>query len=141
MDDQVGRAPAVRFGPDRRLTLAAAAGVVVATAVALLTDDPAGRLLAAVAAVLLLCYVVCDLLFAPRLTASGAGLVIRSPMTRARLAWPDIERVHADTRLRLGLRSTTLEIDAGSTLVVFSRRALGADPEAVADLVNAFRPH
>ena len=140
MDEPPDRVPAVRFGPDRRLTAAAAGGVAIAIAAAVLTDDPAGRLLAGIAALLLLCYVVSDLLFAPRLTASGAGLVIRSPTARARLAWPDIERVHADTRLRLGLRSTTLEIDAGSTLVVFSRRALGADPEAVAELVNAFRP-
>ena len=42
--------------------------------------------------------------------------------------------MHADIRARLGLRSTTLEIDAGATLVVLSRRALGADPEAAAQV-------
>ena len=43
-------------------------------------------------------------------------------------------------RTRFGLRSTALEIDAGDTLVVLSRRALGADPETVRDLVRAFAP-
>ncbi len=139
--DDVARAPAARFGPDGRVTALAAGGLVLALILTLTTADPAGRLLAAIAVVVLLAYVGSDLVFRPRLTATGEGLEIRSPTARARLAWPDVERVHADTRLRLGLRSTTLEIDAGSTLVVLSRRALGADPETVAELVNAFRPH
>jgi hypothetical protein len=132
--------PAARFGPDGRLTALAAGGLVVAVTLAVIGTDPAGRLLAGIAAVVLLGYVVSDLVFRPRLTATGDGLVIRSPAIRARLRWPEVDRVQADTRLRFGLRSTTLEIDAGATLVVLSRRALGADPEAVADLVNAFRP-
>ena len=45
-----------------------------------------------------------------------------------------------DTRSRYGLRSSTLEVDAGETLVVFSRRALGADPTTVQDIVRAFDP-
>jgi hypothetical protein len=138
--DEPSHAPAVRTGPDGRFTALAAGGVAVALIVTLTTADPAGRLLAAIAVVVLLVYVVSDLLFRPRLSATAEGIEIRSPMTRARLPWPAVERVHADTRLRLGLRSTTLEIDAGATLVVLSRRALGADPETIADLVNALRP-
>ena len=53
---------------------------------------------------------------------------IRTPLTRADLAWREVEDVSADVRSRYGLRSTTLEVDAGEVLVVFSRRSLGADP-------------
>jgi hypothetical protein len=140
VENDPARAPVVRFGPDHRVTALAGIGLVVALALAVVGDDPAGRLLAIIAVVVLLAYVVSDLVFRPRLTASGEGVIIRAPTTRAALPWSDVERIHADTRLRLGLRSTTLEIDAGSTLVVLSRRALGADPETVAELVNAFRP-
>jgi hypothetical protein len=48
--------------------------------------------------------------------------------------------VRADTRQRLGLRSVTLEIDAGDELHVFSKRALGAEPDAVAGLIRAMDP-
>lgn len=126
--------------PDRRFTLAAAAGALIAFGVVVLADDKPGRLLAGVVAVILLAYVVSDLVFSPRLVVTTDGLVIRSPLTRATLAWPEIEQVRADTRDRLGLRSTTLEIDAGSTLAVFSRRSLGADPEQAAELIHSFRP-
>ena len=105
-----------------------------------LTSDAPGRLLFGLAAALLLGYVVTDLVFAPRLTVSSAGIEIRSPLTRARLAWADVEDVRAETRTRLGLRSTTLEVDAGAVLAVLSRRALGADPAEVAELARAFRP-
>lgn len=132
--------PAARFRPDRRYTALAAVGTCAALIAVLCTADPDGRLLAAVAGVLLLGYVATDLVFSPRLVASARGVVIRAPFTRARLDWSEIEDVRADTRLRFGLRSTTLEIDAGKTLAVFTRRALGAEPAEVADLVSAFRP-
>lgn len=133
-------APRVRFGPDRRLTALAAVGVVVAAGAALLAGNGPGRLLALVAVVVLAAYAIGDVVFTPRLEADAEGLRIRTPSTRARLAWADVEQVRADSRLRLGLRSTTLEIDAGAVLVVLSRRAINADPEEAADLVNAFRP-
>ena len=106
----------------------------------LVLHDRPGRVLAGVALAVLLIYLVSDLLFSPRLVATGAGLVVRSPMLRAVLAWPQVEGVRADSRVRYGLRSTTLEIDAGAVLAVFSRRALGADPEEAAALVRACRP-
>ena len=49
--------------------------------------------------------------------------------------------MHADVMTHHGLRSTTLEIDAGEVLAVLSRRSIGADPERVAELLSAFRPH
>jgi hypothetical protein len=130
----------VRFVPDRRYTALAAGGALGALLAVLLAVDAGGRLLFGLAAVILLVYVVSDLVFSPRLAASAAGVVINSPMTRARLSWDDVQEVRADTRIRHGLRSTTLEIDAGPVLAVLSRRALGAEPVDVAALVEAFRP-
>ena len=140
MDSHPDSAPRVRFTPDRRFTVAAAAGVLIAAGAALLATSGPGRLLAVLAGVVLAAYAVGDLVFSPRLQVDAGGLAIRTPATRARLPWADVEHVRADSRLRLGLRSTTLEIDAGAVLVVLSRRAIGADPEQAADLINAFRP-
>lgn len=132
--------PRARFAPDRRFTALAAVGVVIALAAALLAGNGAGRLIALLAAVVLAAYALGDVVFSPRLVADADGLEIRTPTTRARLPWADIEHVRADSRVHLGLRSTALEIDADAVLVVLSRRAIGADPEQAADLINAFRP-
>jgi hypothetical protein len=140
VDNQPDQAPVATFTPDRRYTALALLGVLIAVVLLVLTDDLAGRLLAGVAALVLAIYAVSDLVFSPRLVASGEGLVVRSPLTRARLPWSAIEDVRADRRARFGLRSTTLEIDAGPVLAVLSRRALGSDPQDAAELINAFRP-
>lgn len=132
-------APVASFRPDRRFTAAAAIGTLGAALAAVLASDPEGRLLAIVAAVVLLGYVVCDLVFAPRLVASSAGVRINSPLLRAELSWREVADVRADVRSRYGLRNTTLEIDTGATIAVFSRRALGADPQDAAELVLACR--
>lgn len=140
MDEPLVTPPIARFAPDRRYTAAAALGALVAVVLGVVGGDPAGRLLAAVAALVLVAYVIADVAFSPRLVVSGEGVVIRSPLTRATLTWGEVDDVRAESRSRLGLRSTTLEIDAGPVLAVLSRRALGADPAEVADLIRAFRP-
>jgi hypothetical protein len=132
--------PVARFYPDRRYTALAGGGAIGALLTALITDDAGGRLLAAIAAVLLTSYVIADFVFSPRLTASYTGLVINSPFTRANLTWDQVVHVRPETRIRAGLRSTTLEIDADPVLAVLSRRTLGAEPAYVADVVEAFRP-
>lgn len=134
------RRPTVSFRPDRRYTLLALGGTLIALVLIAVLRDPPGRVLAAVAAAILLIYAASDVLFSPRLAASAAGLVVRSPLLRAELSWDEVEDVRADTRVRYGLRSTTLEVDAGAVLAVFSRRALGADPADAAALVRACRP-
>jgi hypothetical protein len=134
------REPVVRFAPDRRLTAAAGGGALVALVLSLTTSDVAGRLLWAVAVVVLLAYVAADLIWSPRLSADATGVRIRSPFARADLRWDQIHSVHADVRSRYGLRSSTLEVDAGEVFAVFSRRSLGADPETVAGLVRAMQP-
>ena len=136
----IDQRPIVAFRPDRRYTLLSAGGAAVALVLVLVLRDPPGRVLAGVALVVLAAYAAGDLLFSPRLIASSDGLVVHSPLLRARLAWREVEDVRADTRIRHGLRSTTLEIDAGPVLAVFSRRTLGVDPEQAAALVLACRP-
>lgn len=132
--------PQTRLVPDRRYTALAAVGLIAALAAFALTSDSAGRVLAVVAVVLLAGYLVGDLVFSPRVVVSADGVVVNSPLLRASLAWAEIEDIRADTRQRLGLRSTTLEIDAGARLAVLSRRAIGMDPEQAADLIRAYRP-
>jgi hypothetical protein len=134
------RAPILRFGPDRRLTALSGVLALIAIVAAVLASDPAGRLLLAGAALVLLAYTATDLIYWPRLTVSADGLLVRTPATRGPIPWSEVEAVRADSRQRAGLRSVTLEIDAGDRLVVFSRRALGADPADVAGLISAFRP-
>ena len=134
-----GRAPRVRYQPDVRLTAGCGAGAVVAAGAAVVADS-AGRLLFVLAALALLGYVATDVSFRPRLEVDADGLRVRSPWGSADLAWADIQHVRADVRHRLGLRSVTLEIDAGEQLFLLTRRALGAEPEDVAGVVTAFAP-
>jgi hypothetical protein len=101
---------------------------------------PMGRLLFAVAAVVLGSYVVGDLVFRPRLAADREGVRVRAPLAHATLPWAQVHSVRADERTRHGLRSVTLEIDSGDTIVVLSRRALGADPAQVARTLQAMAP-
>jgi hypothetical protein len=132
--------PAAQFRPQPWLTAAAGMGAVVAIVIAWLATDAPSRLIFGIAAVVLAAYAAGDVVFAPRLVADRNGVRVRAPMSRADLRWDEIESVRADTRERLGLRSTTLEIDTGHTVLVFSKRALGADPEFVAKKVRAFAP-
>jgi hypothetical protein len=134
------RSPVCRFGPDRRLTALFGVLAVGSAVSTLLSQDPAGRILLAVSALILAAYTVTDLLFWPRLVASAAGLQVRTPGFRGSFAWSEVESVRADVRARLGLRSTTLEIEASESLLVFSRRALGSDPDSVAGVLRAFNP-
>ena len=132
--------PHAAFAPDRRLTALCGAGVLVFGILAVTNSDSAGRLLFGLATALFALYVVTDLVFTPRLFVDATGLTVRTPFLQAALPWAEVERVVADSRQRYGLRSVTLEIDAGENLIVLSRWALGEDPELVAERVAAFTP-
>jgi len=134
------RSARVRFVPDRRYTAAAGAGFVIALVAAVATGDQAGRLLAAVAALVLAAAALSDLVFSPRLEATSAGVVIRSPFTRAALGWDEINSVAVVSRAHLGLRNSALEIDAGAVLAEFTRRTLNAELDEARDLLLSFRP-
>lgn len=133
------RRPSARFGPDPRLTALFGGAAVLAVAVSFATDA-GGRLLFLLAAAILAGYALTDLVFRPRLAVDASGIRVRAPLARTDLSWPDVEAVRADQRSRYGLRSVTLEIDGGNQLIVLSRRALGAEPDAVASLVRSFDP-
>jgi hypothetical protein len=55
------------------------------------------------------------------------------------LFWDEVTEVRADTRFRRGLRTVTLEIDAGAVLAVFTKRTLGVEPSEAAARIAAVR--
>jgi hypothetical protein len=134
------RATVLRFGPNRALTAAEGAGAVVVLLAAIFTTDAAGRLLLIGVALILGAYAVTDLVFNPRILASAQGLRLHAPFARASLTWSQVDSIEADSRQRLGLRSSALEVDAGELLAQFSRRALGIDPAAAAAQLHAVAP-
>jgi hypothetical protein len=138
--DDASSPTTVTFVPDGRYTALAGLGSAAALLAAVLSGDPAGHVLFSAAAIVLLGYVAADLVFRPRLTAAPTGIVINTPFTRARLSWDEVTDVRADTRFRRGLRSVTLEIDAGEVLAVFTRRTLGVEPAEAAAGIEAVRP-
>jgi Bacterial PH domain len=127
-----------RWCPRPVETAAAAGGAVVALALAAVAD-PAGRVLFGVGAVGLLALVAVDLLLRPRLAADATGIRVRTLAVRRRLPWSALHRVDVDERSRYGLTARTLELDAGDTLIVLGRRALGSDPRDVADALARIR--
>lgn len=140
MDDDPlpDRTAQLTFGPDRRLSAVTGALAVAAAIAAWRSPDAAGRLLLGLAALVLCAYAAVDLICRPRLAAGPHGLDLRTPITRVHLSWSEIEAVRADVRQRHGLRTVALEVDAGNRLCVFSRRALGADPEHVSRLLQPY---
>jgi hypothetical protein len=140
VDEAMPGLPEARFGPDRRLTAAYAGTALIAIAAAALTQDAAGRILFGIAAIILSGYAVTDLIYSPRLVVTPDGLQIHTPTLSGHYPWRDVHAVRADARQRAGLRLVTLEIDVADSLAVFSRRALGADPDDTARQIRLLRP-
>jgi hypothetical protein len=75
-----------------------------------------------------------------RIAADAAGItVVAGYAGRRELPWRRIERIRVDNRPRFGLRTETLEIDAGETLHLFGAYELGAPPAEVAARLEALR--
>ncbi|BCB86047.1 PH domain-containing protein [Phytohabitans suffuscus] len=104
----------------------------------LFADGDAVRLvLAAVVAAALALWAARDLLAPVRLAADPSGVTLVTGFAGHRhLAWSRIERVRVDTRPRLGIRTETLEIDAGESLHIFTEYDLGASPANVAAAIE-----
>lgn len=128
------------FGPDRRLTAAYAGAAFVAVLATALTTDAAGRILFGIAALICVGYALTDVVYSPRLVATAQGLSIHTPTLRGEFPWSQVHAVRADSRQRAGLRLVTLEIDVADSLAVFSRRALGTDPDTAARQIRLVRP-
>ncbi|MEO3821169.1 PH domain-containing protein [Plantactinospora sp. B24E8] len=100
-------------------------------------NDPVQLGIAVVAAAGLLVWGVRDLVAPVRLTAHPAGITVISGYAGQRhLPWTAVERIRVDTRPRLGLRTETLEVDAGESLHLFSRYDLGTAPTEVAETLR-----
>jgi len=119
--------------------------LVVAVAVLaiglLFADGDVVRLvLAAVAAAALTLWAARDLIAPVRLAADPTGVTLVAGFAgRRHLAWSQIEGVRVDARPRMGIRTETLEIDAGDSLHLFSEYDLGAPPADVAAALEPLR--
>jgi hypothetical protein len=132
----------VSFRVDGRLTAARIAGTVVFALLALVFQaEPERLLFAAGAALVCAGYAVRDLVAPRRLAADAAGVTVVTGFAgRRRLGWDQIEAVRVDERRRLGLRSATLEIDAGDDLYLFSAYDLGIPCDEAAGTLAGVAP-
>jgi hypothetical protein len=81
-----------------------------------------------------------DLIAPVRLAADPGGITVVAGFAgRRHLPWSQIEQVRVDRHEHRGLRSEMLEIDAGTTLHLFSRQDLNAFPDEVAEALTALR--
>jgi hypothetical protein len=123
--------------PASKLSSAAA---LLAVGLLLADGDPVRLVLAAAGAAALALWGARDLLAPVRLAADRDGVTLVAGFARRRrLAWEQIERVRVDDRPRRGIRSETLEIDAGDAIHLFSANDLGAAPADVAMMLDALR--
>jgi hypothetical protein len=103
--------------------------------------DPAQWGFAGVVVLGLAGWAVRDVVAPVRLSADSTGVTVLAGLVgRRHLPWAQIDHVRVDTRVRRGLRTELLEIDAGDSLHLFSKQDLGADPEDVAAALAAVRP-
>jgi hypothetical protein len=117
----------------------ATAALGLGLALAVLLVDPVGRLLVGGAALLLLALAAHDGLLRPRLSTGDAGVTVRALSGPTTIPWGRLHVRVRDQR-RWGLRARTLELEDradDAVLVVLGRRELGADPEAVAEALQA----
>jgi hypothetical protein len=118
----------------------AAAAVLLAVGLLFADGDVIRLVLAATVATALALWAVRDLLAPVRLAADPTGVTVVAGFAgRRSLAWSQIERVRVDARPRLGIRTETLEIDAGESLHLFSEYDLGAPPSEVAAALEPLR--
>jgi hypothetical protein len=96
--------------------------------------------LAGLAALAVAVYATRDLLARERLRIDRDGLtVVHGFAGHGQLRWDQIERIRVDERLRLGIRTQLLEVDAGDWIGLYGRSELGADPSAVLSAIDAAR--
>jgi len=118
---------------------------IVVLAVAFAGNDPIRWAIALIVALGLAVWALRDLLAPVRLAADSTGVTVVAGFARRRhLPWSAVERVRVDRRTHRGLRSETLELDAGDAIYLFSANDLGALPEDVvvtlADLRSGSAP-
>jgi len=121
-----------RVKPVLPVTKLIAAAAIVVLAVAFAEHDPIRWAIALIVAIALAVWALRDLLAPVRLAADASGVTVVAGFARRRhLPWSAVERVRVDRRIHRGLRSETLELDAGDAIYLFSANDLGAPPEDV----------
>ncbi|GIF25057.1 hypothetical protein BJ973_007314 [Actinoplanes tereljensis] len=129
-----------RIRPVLPVTKLMVAVAIVVLAAAFGGNDPIRWAIAGVAATGVLVWATRDLLAPVRLAADPDGVTVVAGFARRRqLPWSAIERVRVDRRTHRGLRSETLELDAGDAIYLFSANDLGALPEDVAAVLADLR--
>jgi hypothetical protein len=114
-----------------------AAAALLAIGLVFADGDVVRLVLAVAVAAALALWGARDLLAPVRLAADPTGVTVVAGFSgRRHLTWSQIERVRVDTRGRLGIRTETLEIDAGDSLHLFSEYDLGAPPAEVASALE-----
>jgi Bacterial PH domain len=143
-----GPAPGVGYGPDGSVFFRVRIGViagkfvvaVLVAIIALTAGHGVGLWLGLIAAALMAGYGLRDVLGRERLRADANGVRIGTGFAGHRdLPWSRLERVRVDQRLRLGLRTDLLELDAGEELFLLSRYDLGADPHDAYEALSLLR--
>jgi len=86
-------------------------------------------------------YALRDVIARERLRADRSGVVaVSGYANRRHLDWSQIERIVVDSRLRLGARTETLELDAGDHIFLYGRLDLGVPPAEAEAALIAVRP-
>lgn len=70
-----------------------------------------------------------------RVIAGPAGIAVQGLTGTRRWLWSDLEAIALATQQRLGLTTTTLELDLGDDIVVLGKVDLDDDPTAVHDVL------
>ena len=139
MDNDDGRLVAA-YRPHPLLAAVLLAGCVALAVLSFLpATDRTGRLLYGVGCVFVLAVAATDLLWTPRLAVTERGLRVRAPMHSGFVAWSEDPTLRVDSRIRFGRPQSTLELDLDDDLVIFSRRALNADPADVLAVIDSVR--
>lgn len=121
--------------------VAKAAVAAVLAVAALLTGERLAIFVGALAAVALVVFAVRDVLARERLRADRSGVdVVSGFASRRHLPWAEVEALRIDERLRLGVRSRLLEVDADAEIYQFGRHDLGVDPGEAIIAIIALRP-
>jgi hypothetical protein len=122
-----------------RVIVAKFAGAVIVALIAVLVSRRTQLVVGLAGAGGLLAFAVRDLLTRERLRADDRGVTIARVLGRVHVGWPTVERIQVDSRLRLGVRTELLEIDAGDNVFQFSRYDLGVDAAQAAEDLGRLR--
>ncbi|SNT45984.1 PH domain-containing protein [Asanoa hainanensis] len=114
--------------------------VLLVVLAALFATDAVAVAVASVAGAVLAVWGFRDLLAPERLAADPSGLTVLTGFAgRRHIPWSAVEKISVDRRGHAGIRSETLEIDAGDSLHLFTKNDLGAPVEEVAEALEGVR--